>query len=114
MYTITSSTKGNKSLTYPIGLITADEVMMAGTIYETNGNTSFYLYNGEVYWTISPSIFSKSDAAMFVASGWGHIPATSVENQYGIRPVINLRSNTNFTFNGTGEKGSITNPYIVS
>lgn len=45
---------GNQSLTYPIGLITADEIAMAGGV---NGisNDSFYLNfkNNTFYWTMT-------------------------------------------------------------
>lgn len=34
MFTTNTNRKGNKALTYPIGLITADEVADAGGLYE--------------------------------------------------------------------------------
>ena len=51
-YTTSGSSQGNKALQYPIGLISADEVAFAGGVYGTN-NTSYYLYTGQNYRTMS-------------------------------------------------------------
>ena len=56
---------------------------------------------------MSPRSFDNSGAYMFRA-GSG-ISNTTVNNEYGVRPVINLRSDTTFTGDGTA-----TNPYVVS
>lgn len=109
-FTTTNSTIGNKKLTSPIGLITADEVNMAGarTSYK---NQLFYLYTGTYYWTMSPSYFSGSGVAceLSVASSgelyvWG-----DVNRGYGVRPVINLDS-SNLQFTGSGTKED---PYVI-
>ncbi len=113
LYTTSSSTKGNRSLTYPIGLITADEVYMAGGVWRTT-NQSYYLYNGQYYWTLSPCNFNDSLALVFSVNTVGQLSAFYVRHMNGARPVINLRSDVKFTFTGTGEKGTITNPYIVA
>ncbi|MEI3508312.1 MAG: hypothetical protein V8R01_04220 [Bacilli bacterium] len=52
-----SSTTGNGALTYPVGLITADEVNMAGGKTSAQ-NLLYYLYSGTTYWTMSPSHFT--------------------------------------------------------
>jgi len=111
LYTINSSTKGNKSLTYPIGLLTADEAYMAGALYST-ANQSYYLYNGQSYWMMTP--FSNPSPLLSNINTDGGILSPRPDYEHGIRPVINLKADTKFTFNGTGEKGTITNPYIVS
>ena len=62
-YTISSSTKGNKALTYPIGLITADEVMLSGfkgeifdgMYSQQKINLNNYIVNGNSFWTITPA-----------------------------------------------------------
>ena len=46
----------NKKLKYPVGLITPDEVVLAGGKSDAD-NTSYYLYNGQYYWTMAPSRF---------------------------------------------------------
>ena len=109
-FTTSNSTIGNKKLTSPIGLITADEVNMAGarTSYK---NQLFYLYTGTYYWTMSPSYFNVGGNATelrVAPSGeldeWGR-----VDRGYGVRPVINLDS-SNLQFTGSGTKE---NPYII-
>ncbi len=113
LYTISNSNKGNKSLTYPIGLITADEVSMAGGI-TTVRNSGYYLYNGQNYWTLSPRNFKYTSAYMFFVDDGGGNNGNHMHATLGLRPVINIRSDTKFIFTGTGDKGTITNPYIAS
>ena len=110
LYTISSSSKGNKALTNPIGLISADESAMAGGVYGSN-NTGYYLYTGEAYWTISPSYFdSVSGVAnvFYVDSdgdlGWGYMFGT-----IGVRPVINIASDAEIK----SGNGTIAAPYEI-
>ncbi|MCM1052640.1 MAG: hypothetical protein NC483_01495, partial [Ruminococcus sp.] len=111
LFTIKNADFGNRALIYPVGLITADEVSYAG-IYEINSKPNNYLYTGNWYWTITPGRFNTSSANLTAARnmavavdvvGW-----YEVRNSYGIRPVINLRSDVTFTGEGT-----ISNPYKV-
>ena len=107
LYTVNSSSKGNKSLTYPIGLITADEVSMAGGVFEIE-NSSYYLYNGQFYWMLTPSYFSGLSARMLVVLPTGNVLAYLINNPLGLRPVINLKDDTKFTGTGT-----LSDPYTV-
>ncbi|MDD5980356.1 MAG: hypothetical protein PUC23_04510 [bacterium] len=124
MFSVTT-TKGNGKLTKPIGLLTADEVVLAGgttTGATTTGygtaykNTEFYLYTGDYptygFWTMTPRrvgsgatnnhmILSKEVAVI-----WSEPVVTT---QRYVRPVINLKANT--LFKGSGTK---TNPYVVT
>ena len=105
LFTSLLSNKGNKSLKYPIGLITADEVVFAGGMLGvSNVNQSYYLYAGEDYWTMSPSYFgapvSYAPFVIYVNSS-GRLSLESVYNVYSVRPVINLKANTLFTGSGT-------------
>lgn len=109
LYTTTSSSKGNKKLTYPIGLITADEVAYAGGVYNTS-NSSYYLYTNQHYWTMSPYYFYGSSAAVFFVNSDGYLSGNRVDSTYGVRPVINLKADTVFK---EGSLGTSTNPYIV-
>lgn len=61
----TSNGLGNGELTYPVGLITADEVSYAGG-RQGMMNKLYYLYTGQTYWTLSPSFFTSSYAAAHV------------------------------------------------
>ena len=44
----------------PVGLITADEVSMAGGITGAQ-NTLYYLYTGTNYWTMTPAHYYYYD-----------------------------------------------------
>ena len=96
LYTTLSSSKGNKKLSNPIGLITADEVIMAGGSWNSE-NSSYYLYNDAEYWTMSPYIFyvgSRSGSArMFGVDSSGNLVWYNVDDAIYIRPVINLSAN---------------------
>ena len=42
-------------LKYPVGLLTADEIILAGANDKSNtSNNNYYLYTGDFYWTMSP------------------------------------------------------------
>jgi len=106
LYTKTGSSKGNKSLMNPIGLITADEAAMAGGVWGIP-NKKYYLFSGGYDWTLSPSYFSDR-AYMMGIDQFGAFFHTMVLDSRGIRPVINLRSDVKLTGTGT-----MTDPYIV-
>ncbi len=96
--------------TLKVGLITADEVEFAGG--KSENNTSYYLYNGQNYWTMSPySWNSNGNASVFVVNLSGYLDWNSVNDIRGLRPVINLKSDALFTSGGTGTQS---NPYVVS
>ena len=114
LYTASGSSSGNGVLQYPVGLISADEVAFAGGVYGTN-NTSFYLYTGLNYWTMTPyelevsgSIFSRSYTAknMYVGSSLNN---NTVNGNYGVRPVINIKGDIQIS-SGTGTSSD---PYVV-
>ena len=108
LYTTTTSTKGNKALTYPIGLITADEVAYAGGVYIVT-NESYYLANGNNFWTMSP-FTSSSGAGVWGVYPDGYLDSGIVGTGLGVRPAINLKS-TVTVLSGDGTK---TNPYIIN
>ena len=109
LYTTSGSSQGNKALQYPIGLITADEVAYAGGVYGTS-NSSYYLYTGQNYWTMSPYFYSPFPYVFRVGSS-GNLYNDSVALAApGVRPVINLKSSIQFSEgNGTSET-----PFVVS
>ena len=94
LYTTKTSIKGNKALDYPIGLITADEVAYAGGVYDLE-NKDFYLKSSSDR-TMTPFLF-HSFAGMSVVYGGGSISQDPSYASYGVRPVINLKSNVNIT-----------------
>ena len=98
-------------LDYLISLITADEAAMAGGGYNTP-NSNYYLYNGQYFWTLSPSRFASNYS---FAGVWNVFPSGSlhpwgsVEYPLGARPVINLKADTLIT---KGD-GTSLNPFKV-
>ena len=113
LYTVSEANNGNRALTYPIGLITADEISYAGGIWnddENKYNYSFYLYIGEIaYWTMTPHRYTSGGwAGSCLLGGAGHLSATGSQNAHGVRPVINLKPEV--TFKGAG---TLTDPYTI-
>ena len=97
----TSSTLGNGSLTYPVGLITIDEVAMAGGHFVTD-NRNYYLYTGTFYYTMTPNVFrSTGTAFVFIVNNTGKFPNSSIGSTAYIRPVINLNGNVKLSGTGT-------------
>ena len=108
-FTVNTS-NGNGALTYPVGLITADEVAMAGGKFGTDNNT-YYLYTNQYYWLGSPYYFNGSDAYAyeFYVNSSGYFYGRAVDFTDGARPVVSLSSKAKLSGNGT-----YSNPYTVS
>ena len=103
-----NSDNGNGALTYPVGLITADEIVHAGG--GLLDNNSFYLYTDERdMWSLSPSSFDHVSAVGFYLSSTGNFGSTYVDFAYGLRPVVSLKPGT-VVVEGNG---SSTSPFIV-
>ena len=98
-------------LDYPISLITADEVALAGGVWNTP-NSNYYLYNGQYVWTLSPSCFGAYDsfASVWRVNPSGSLSWNQVTNIFEIRPVINLKADIQIV---KGD-GTALNPFTVS
>ena len=98
----------NDIYTTKVGLITADEVIFAGGT--TSSNSSYYLYTGQHYWTISPYFYSGR-ASVFLVRSSGNLNYYWVDSATpGVRPVLNLSADVTISSgNGTSET-----PYVVS
>ena len=95
------TSNGNGALTYPVGLITADEVAMAGGKYGTS-NSTYYLYTKQYYWSGSPYYFiSSGHSDEFIVSSLGLLIDGFVNNAYGARPVVSLSSKAKLSGSGT-------------
>ena len=96
------SSIGNKTLDYPVGLITADEVAMAGGVYGSN-NTTYYLYTNQNYWVGSPFYFNSYStfSDVFFVPSSGSIYDYNVVYSLGARPVVSLSSKVKLSGNGT-------------
>ena len=109
LYTVAGSGIGNEALTYPVGLITADEVAYAGGVYGSSSR-GYYLYTNSAYWTMSPCVFNGSDAVVFnVYSSFGTLSSNRVTSAYGVRPVLNLKADVQLT-----GSGSASDPFVVN
>ena len=103
-----SSNKGNGALTYPVGLITADEIAYAGGVVGTS-NSSFYLYNGEDSWSLSPSAFYGEAALESGLNSTGNLASNTAGSSGGLRPVVSLRPGAMIL----GGSGWSSCPYII-
>ena len=94
--------KGNSALTYPIGLITIDEVEMAGNNVN-DSNTNNYLHTGASYWAGSPIEFVGSYSYEFFVSADGYLLVDYVNYYYGygVRGVVSLSSESKLLGSGT-------------
>ncbi|MBQ4263636.1 MAG: hypothetical protein IJB83_05305 [Bacilli bacterium] len=101
---------GNGKLSKPIGLLTADEVAFAGG--QRSSNSTYYLYTGAHYWTISPFRWTGSIAYSFNLSSTGYLFFNfyDVSDTNALVPAVSLRAET--MVNAEGD-GTYTNPYVV-
>ncbi len=104
LFTTTTSQKGNKTLTYPIGLLTVDEVIYSGASTQEQGDYS--LNNNTIFWTMSPYATYDNFA------GFSNMLGVVFYNEFsnvGVRSVVNISSVVEIT-NGDGTKD---NPYVI-
>ena len=101
------------SLLYPIGLLTAQDVVLAGGYLDIGEedtyqgginhsdtgdvvstgvmvNSDYYLYSENPYWTMSPL---SNDGKVIYVDNQGTLKGADSTETYGIRPVISLNSN---------------------
>ena len=121
-----NTNNGNGALNYPVGLITADEVSMAGGVNDIN-NSSYYLYTNSIYWLGSPFEYyyfegydpavgglqgEKKEATEYHINSLGSLTGEAffegvgtqsydVTLDGGVRPVISLSSSVKLSGNGT-------------
>ena len=93
--------------TLKVGLITADEVALAGGVKDTS-NYNYYLYNGTSFFTSSPAEYYGNNAYMMIVNSEGSIDIAKTDSDQGIRPVITIVGNVTYQGSGTRE-----NPYIL-
>ena len=96
----TTTAKGNGKLSYPVGLITADEITFAG-LPAGKTNNSFYLYTGDYYWAGSPNGFNVGYAIEFDVVDGGYLGSDRVHSNGGVRGVVSLSSESKLLGSGT-------------
>ena len=96
----TTTAKGNGKLSYPVGLITADEITFAG-LPAGEINNSFYLNNGANYWVGSPYEFIMGNSGEFGVDADGGLTVDFVSGIYRVRGVVSLSSESKLLGSGT-------------
>ena len=122
LYTVALSNKGNKALTYPVGLITVDEVLLSGSnggvfdgSYNYQKTTPNSYLTGNEFWTITPVGYYNPFGIAYYRSYIFGVDITGVLDDrsayltLALRPVINIRSDV--TVSGLG---TMTSPYTFS
>ncbi len=111
-FTVNENEKGNGDLTYPVGLITGDEILAAGSgKYYTSANQAYYLYKSSTYygWSLSSDYFSGFWATICAVYEKGALYGIgSYVTKGAIAPVINLSQE--YAENLIGD-GTMANPY---
>ena len=115
-FTVTDTVNGNGNLDYKIGLLTADEMALAGmttsSVYFNNNydETSVTSYlrsnaNGD-YWTLSPVTFNFDGARVWCSYSGDY----GVGEYNALRPAVSLKSATTIS----GGNGTSSSPFIVN
>ena len=113
------SKNGNGKLTNPVGLITLDEVVLAGfntcaSATRDYKDTTNYLHTNEDYLTFSPVMMTANSGSAYGSAhvgavySLGYVGSNGVHDARGVRPVISLKNGTTATGSGT-----TTDPYVV-
>ncbi|MBQ3511643.1 MAG: BspA family leucine-rich repeat surface protein [Bacilli bacterium] len=101
------SKNGNGALTYPVGLLTADEFTLAG-----NGRLGYinytYLDNGTDQWTLTPSKMQKRNVINYNRRS-SRVSGNGVQTEKGVRPVISIKQG-NYVIKGSG---TTSDPYVI-
>ena len=103
-----TTAKFGGSYTRKIGLLTADEIIMAGGGFEKN-NHDYYLYNGETFFTMSPSHLESKKMNLFAVDNNGALINIATNENSGVRATINVKGAVAVSGNGT-----VNNPYIIN
>ncbi|MBR1874790.1 hypothetical protein IJ798_00180 [Candidatus Saccharibacteria bacterium] len=117
-FTVSDTANGNGKLSYPIGLLDADEIVAAGVKISgenckvNNENTKYYLYTGVYYHIMTPgSTWINGNSHVGNIENNGDYCLAHAMNWYiYFRPVINLKSSVRWiSGDGTSSK-----PYHIS
>ena len=109
-FTSKKSSMGNKTLEYPVGLMTADEVAMAGRVFSKEVSNNYL--TGYTAWSASPAYFTAAEMNahhFFWGSIWGSLNYYFVNSSLGFRPVVSLSSEAKLSGDRT-----YNNPYVVN
>ena len=115
-----SGSNTEAKLTYPIGLMTADEINIAGGLAFNNAPAYYYLNSaggsvtGSTYWwSLSPMRWIGNYSGVWFVGGSGNpgnLVNGSVSNEFGVRPAISLKTCALWT----SGNGAPETPYEIS
>ena len=119
-FTAYDTINGNGALDKKIGLLTTDEVLLAGSVdwhiyvalnYKMANITSYIIENTKniKYWTLSAYNFADEANIIYVGSAYALGNGVATTNQ-GLRPAISLKSDTTIS-KGTGTSSD---PFVIS
>ena len=100
-FTVSDTTNGNGALTYPVGLLSTDEIVLAGGW--STSNSGYYLYSGQSWWASSPKDFNSFSRVCYVYFDGLADFNGSVGDSYWVRPVFNLKAEVLAQGTGTAE-----------
>ena len=107
-FTVSDTSKGNGALTYPVGLLSEDEIVLAGG-WDFRSNR-YYLSIGQTWWTSSPQSAGRGASVWYLYSnGDATYLDDGVNWNAGVRPVFNLKAEVLAQGSGTA-----TDPYRIS
>ena len=122
-FTVEDTVNGNGNLDYKIGLLTLDEMVLAGLVpyqvflnnnYDENSVTSYLRGNATsgYYWTISPAIFKDNAAAVWFSFKDGALITDVGDDTLfnALRPAIALKSDTTIS----GGNGTASSPFVIN
>ena len=94
------------ALKYKIALLSADEVFLAGGVWNVH-NDLYYLTSGGYFWTMSARYYNNN-AEIITVDYHGNVSDNGSNYSGNVKPVINLKPNSLKSGDGT-----INNPYAV-
>lgn len=122
-FTMSDTVKGNGKLAHKVGLLTEDEVTLAGTIFGVYADGTHYASTALIpgwlkesrFWTMTPKMYyfwSDSTHVAYVNDGtfWNYDRDSEYGGTYGVRPVVTLKAGMEYT---AGADGTKTNPYVI-
>ena len=111
-FTVDDVNIGNGALTYPVGLITLDEVIYAGGYNSSSASDSYLdgLETNSIWWTMTPNIFSGGlrTAIIYTINNEGNLYTTNMTISNHVRPILSLKPSVELTGTGTMDE-----PYVV-
>ena len=119
-FTVDDTVNGNGNLDYKIGILTADEMVLAGLAplstyynnnYDENSVSSYLRSNANgYYWTLSSVGFVNNVPYVWNASVDGDLSDVGVDSSRALRPVISLKSATTIS----GGNGTASSPFVIN